>query len=162
MIYSLLIQLESSQSYHSILSLTYCRKVLLFQLNSYRRASQIVLHDYLCQFQSQSERGFSIQLLDEGWRATLEPVSFGRKELSVAFSSMFLLVTFHEMLIWNNVRGLGKESLRCFCWHRQACQQEFGRTTQFGFSLWICISLASAVHLTCTELEMEVEKVVSV
>lgn len=100
-----------------------------------RYASQIVLHDYLCQSQSQSERGFSIQLLDEGWRATLEPVSFGRKELSVAFSSMFLLVTFHEMLIWNNVRGLGKESLQCFCWHRQACQQEFGRTTQFRFSL---------------------------
>lgn len=43
-----------------------------FKLHSYSRISQILMHFYLRQFQSQSDWGFSIQLGRQEWRSTIE------------------------------------------------------------------------------------------
>lgn len=73
------------------------------------------------------------------------------------FSCFLLLSALLEMLFWKNIQGslfMGsvKRSLKCFYWHRQACQQEFGRTRRLFTIQAEPMNLhtpGSTVHLTC-------------
>lgn len=83
--------------------------------------------------------------------------SSGPNESSVSFPVSFCSLLFAWSAFLGNcsrvtVHGVGKRSLKCFCWHGRACQQEFGRTRR------VCTIQAqlvnpqtrgSAVHLTC-------------
>lgn len=83
--------------------------------------------------------------------------SSGPKELSVSFPVSLCALLFAWNAFLGNcsrvtVHGVGKRSLKCFCWHGWACQQEFGRTRRvckIQAQLVNPQDRGTAVHLTC-------------